>query len=97
MGNLRNDDDDGDAVDNVAVDVHVLQTAQSLVITRCCFAEDAEKSTKIFNAPISLIVYGYRKKIVLLSYPRDRGNILSSMGPKQAIKSRQDGPILSTQ
>ena len=34
----------------LAVVVHVLQTTQSLVISRCCFAEDAEKSTKIYNA-----------------------------------------------
>ena len=33
----------------LAVVVHVLQTTQSLVISRCCFAEDAEKSTKIYN------------------------------------------------
>ena len=34
----------------LAVVVHVLQTTQSLVISRCCFAEDARKFTKIYNA-----------------------------------------------
>ena len=39
----------------LAVVVHVLQTTQSLVITRCCFAKDAKKFTKIYNARAQLL------------------------------------------
>lgn len=33
-----------------AIVVHALQATQSLVILRCCFAEDAKIFTKIYNA-----------------------------------------------
>ena len=34
----------------LAVVVHVVQTTQNLVISRCCFAEDAKKCITIYNS-----------------------------------------------
>ena len=34
----------------IALVVHILLTTQSLNISRCCFAEEAKKFTKIYNA-----------------------------------------------
>ena len=35
--------------------VHLLQTTQNLVISRCCFAEDGKKYTKNYNARAQLL------------------------------------------
>ena len=35
----------------LSVVIHVLQTTQNLVISRCCFAENGKKCTKNYNTP----------------------------------------------
>ena len=39
---------------------HVLQNTQNLVISRCCFAGDAKKCTKIYNARAQLLFYSLK-------------------------------------